>query len=211
MLQKNIFKNIIKDVILRYMLEDTVKPGERLSLPTIASELDVSVTPVREALTLLTETGIVTYKANRGFFVTELTEQEASEIYRIIALLEGEAIRNTEYDADQLLQLKEINNKFLKSKNAKSKLQLDKEFHQKLIENYSNQYAHKLIEDIRIRVFIYELKFMKTTSSDESFIMHENIIKYLEAGKISSAIRELNANWEISINHIRNVYQSKKQ
>ena len=73
MIQKYIFRDAIKDVLLNFMLENSIKPGERISLAAIAKKLDVSVTPIREALTQLSETGIVTYKANRGFFVTELS------------------------------------------------------------------------------------------------------------------------------------------
>jgi len=72
MIQKNIFRNAIKDILLNFMLENKAKPGERISLAALAKELDVSVTPIREALTQLAETGIVTYKANKGFYVTEL-------------------------------------------------------------------------------------------------------------------------------------------
>lgn len=191
------------------MLKGTIKAGERLSLAQIASDLDVSVTPIREALTQLTETGLVTYKSNRGFFVTELSEQEATEIYEIINLLESEAIRNTYYSAEHIRQLREINKQFSACKDVKDKLHLDKTFHQKLIEKYTNQYALKIVEDIRVRVFIYELEFMNAVPTSESALMHEKIIDFLEAGNTTAAILELGANWKLSVNYIINLYQSK--
>ena len=68
MLKKIIFKNEVKEILLGHILQGNVNPGERISLPKVASELEVSVTPIREALTQLSETGIVNYIANRGFF-----------------------------------------------------------------------------------------------------------------------------------------------
>lgn len=210
MLTKNIFRTEVKEIILDYMVKGTVRPGERLSLPTISATLDVSVTPIREALTQLTETGIVTYKANRGFFVTELSKQEASEIYEAIALLEGEAVKKSSFTEKQLLELQEINTAFSKTESPKRKLRLDRKFHQKLIENYENQYVQKIIEDIRIRIFIYELEFMMATPASESAAMHDEIILMLQTGKKSSAVKKLKANWDLSINHIINIYQSKQ-
>ncbi len=193
------------------MEEDKVIPGERLSLPGIAKELEVSVTPVREALTQLTETGIVTYKANRGFFVRELNEQEAIEIYEIITLLEGEAIKKSTFSADQIKQLKAINQDFKNAQSGKDKLRFDRLFHQKLIENYSNTYAQKIIEDIRVRVLMYELKFMISIPAEDSYEMHEKMISCLEEGAIHQVVKELASNWKISIDHIMKSYKLENQ
>ncbi|GEM_PF-2144647 len=209
MITKTIFRTEVKNILLEYMLAGSISPGKRLSLAKIARDLDVSVTPIREALTQLSETGLVTYKANRGFFVTDLSEKEAIEIYELIAILEGTAIKNTDYKAEQLADLQDINRKFKAAKNSKEKLRLDRNFHQKLIEGYSNTYAQKLIEDIRIRVFIYEFEFMNIQADSASADMHDRIIETLLANKKSSAIKELESNWEISIHHIVKSYKKK--
>jgi DNA-binding GntR family transcriptional regulator len=184
------------------MLNGKIKPNERLSLPEIASELEISVTPIREALMQLTEIGIVTYIANRGFFVAALSESEAIENYQIIALLESQAVKNSIYTAELIGELKEINERFKDESRNAERIYYDKLFHQKLIENYSNQSAKKIIEDIRVKISIYELKFMEMQTSDESYLMHRNIIQHLQKNNYSEAIEELNSNWEISIAHI---------
>ncbi|HIE9514620.1 GntR family transcriptional regulator [Klebsiella pneumoniae] len=46
-----------------------IKPGAHLSVPRLAENLDVSRTPVREALMFLEQKGILQQKLNRGFFV----------------------------------------------------------------------------------------------------------------------------------------------
>jgi len=123
--------------------------------------------------------------------------------------LEGEAIKNSEFSAAHIAELKKLNEKFMKSRSSKEKLNLDRLFHQKLIEKYPNLYAKKIIEDIRIRVFIYELEFMDEVSTTKSVEMHDKIISHLQAGKKSAAIKELKTNWEISIKHILNAYSTK--
>lgn len=204
MLQKTIFRNSIKDILVKYMLNGNFKPNERLSLPAIASELEISVTPIREALTQLSEIGIVTYIANRGFFVTELNEQGAIELYQIISLLECEALKKCSYKTQQMNELTEINEKFkIVSTNA-DRIEFDTLFHQKLIENYNNKSAKKIIEDIRIKVSIYELKFMGLEQSNESYLMHKKIILHLNQSNIIEAVNELNHNWKVSIEHFKN-------
>lgn len=48
-----------------------IAPGAHLSVPRLADNLDVSRTPVREALVYLEQKGILQQKLNRGFFVKE--------------------------------------------------------------------------------------------------------------------------------------------
>ena len=199
MITKNIFRNEVKDILLSYMLEGKIKPNERLSLPEIARDLDVSVTPIREALTQLTETGILTYKANRGFFVAQLTNKEIREIYDLIACLEGEAVRKTVYSDKILSELVQINQQFKRCRSAKEKLYVDRLFHHKLIENFDNQHAHKIIENLRIKISIHELEFMQSEFESGSGEMHDKIISLLKSNKKSDAIKVLRENWMIGI------------
>ena len=192
----------VKDILLNQMAEGQIAPGHRISLPAIAEQLEVSATPVREALSQLVETGIVTYIPNRGFFVTELNASEALELYELITLLECKALNASSFSKAQLAELKLINANFSKATNATERLKLDMAFHKCLIKSYSNQHAHKLIEDIRLRIFIYEHVYMTNASNDISSKMHYDIINHIEKNKISKAIKVLEDNWAISIKHI---------
>lgn len=184
------------------MLEGRIAANERLSLPELATAMDTSVTPVREALTQLTETGIVVYKPNRGFFVASLDDQEAIEIYKLIRLLESEGLRNSSLSQEDLSDLRSINMEFSQASDNLSRIQLDTLFHQGLIKNYTNQTALKIIEDLRIRLSIHELKFMDLLPSKVSWQMHEDIINHLQNKNVEAAIEVLNNNWETSIHSI---------
>ena len=209
MIEKNILRKAVKDILLEYMEKGSVKPGERISLPELANELEVSATPLREALTQLTETGLVTYIANRGFFVSSLHEQEAIEIYELITILESQAVLASDFSSADLKELEIINAQFKTAEDSISKLRTDRLFHQKLIQNYPNQAAKKIIEDIRMRVFIYEFEFMESSSIEESVQMHQEIIDKLKQNKRDMAISILKSNWEISKNQILQNFQTK--
>ena len=143
--------------------------------------------------------------------MTELSSKEASEIFEIIAVLECKAIEKTTFTAKQLKELKQINKAFKNASNTASKLQLDMQFHQKLIENYSNSYLKKIIENIRTRIFIYEHHFMVTEPVETSAQMHDHIIEALKLGNKKEAIKTLNANWNLSIHNIIKTYNTSKK
>ncbi len=65
-------------------------PGTLLRLEPLADELDVSVTPVREALLLLTRDGWVDQEPNRGFRVARIGRQDVEDAYFVHALCAGE-------------------------------------------------------------------------------------------------------------------------
>lgn len=209
MITKITFRKEIKHLLLDEMIKGKIEPGHRISLPTLANKLEISVTPIREALTQLTETGLVTYIPNRGFFVTELTENEALDIYDAIALLESDAIKKSEYSKLKIEILKKINNQFKKENNPANRLSLDIKFHKELTNGYTNSYLLKTLEDLRIRVFIYEHNFMTKDSVEESAKMHQDIINQIENGQMEKASALVVSNWKISIDHILSYYKSK--
>ena len=70
-----------------------LEPGERLVERTLAEQLGVSRTPVREAIRMLELEGLITYLPKLGAVVAQVSNSEVLEIYRIRAVLEGLAAR----------------------------------------------------------------------------------------------------------------------
>jgi DNA-binding GntR family transcriptional regulator len=81
-----------RDLLRRQIIEGSLRPRERLIAADLADRLQVSRTPVREALYLLASEGLVV-PAKRGFAVREFTPSEIKEIYEVRAALEGMAAR----------------------------------------------------------------------------------------------------------------------
>ncbi len=70
-----------------------IRPGERLQEVSLAAQLGVSRTPVREALARLESEGMIVVEG-RGFVVPELTDTDIAEIYELRFLLEPAAARS---------------------------------------------------------------------------------------------------------------------
>jgi DNA-binding GntR family transcriptional regulator len=77
--------------IRRWIVEGRLRPGERLVEQRLAEDLQLSRTPVREALRMLQSEGLVAFEPNRGARVRELTRSHIADLYELRARLESMA------------------------------------------------------------------------------------------------------------------------
>jgi DNA-binding GntR family transcriptional regulator len=75
------------------VISGSLSPGQRLTERELTETLDVSRTVVREALRQLEAEGLIEVIPNRGPVVRTLSAEEAKDIYRIRAVLQGLAAR----------------------------------------------------------------------------------------------------------------------
>lgn len=103
-LERRGLRDRVYDLILEMLLENEVEPGSRLSIDTLAKQLDVSPTPVREAMVQLERTGLVTREALKGYRVAPpLGPAQLSELFDARLMLEVGATRLATLHADRLL------------------------------------------------------------------------------------------------------------
>lgn len=67
-------------------------PGERFNVPEIAGVYNTSITPVRDALQMLSQEGLVDIKPRSGYFVTNLTLKQLRDMLELRRILEEAAI-----------------------------------------------------------------------------------------------------------------------
>lgn len=75
------------------LIDGRLRPGEKLSDLRLGTELQVSRTPVREALYRLAQEGVVQVNRRRGFAVARMTRRDVRELYEIRLGLEVLAVR----------------------------------------------------------------------------------------------------------------------
>jgi DNA-binding GntR family transcriptional regulator len=80
------------DGLIRKLIFDRVlRPGQRIDEQALARDFGISRTPLREALKVLHNEGLVRLVPRRGCFVAELSDRDLDEIYEMVALLESTA------------------------------------------------------------------------------------------------------------------------
>jgi DNA-binding GntR family transcriptional regulator len=132
-----------------------IKPGEPLNEIRLAKELQVSRTPIREALLRLSSEGLVTITPNLGARVSEINLRDFRELIEFRIILERGAahlvaINSTE---DDLCAMKQLHDK-TQSENTEDLdrlTDLDSEFHFIIRRAAHNQLLEKQMEVIQIK------------------------------------------------------------
>lgn len=144
----------ISDRIYRFVRESlrsgTYAPGEKITHRRVASNLNVSVTPVREAITRLISEGSLSMKGPKTIVALELNQSEFQEISEIRVRLEGWAAELATQNATNELtsDLRKLHQAYcaVRQKNdGKAILEANSRFHFRLYESAN---APKLVQII---------------------------------------------------------------
>lgn len=150
-----------RSILIERIMQGDLLPGTRLNETYLARELQVSQTPVREALLGLEGQGYVTSLTDRGFFVKPLSVQEVRGIYPVLGELEALALSSIDRFSESLLkELEGINQEFAESAGEQS-IELDNDWHSLLLANCQNQYLLECIDRVRNDAHRYENMFFR--------------------------------------------------
>ena len=127
-------RQLVYEQIRREIITCQLAPGMQLSEGVFAQRMNISKTPVREALTSLTQNHLVTYVPNRGFAVSYITLRDIQEIFEARLLYETMlfplAVKNiTDEELRQLEQVNSQNFSFADPASAEGGLRANHEFH----------------------------------------------------------------------------------
>lgn len=125
--------------IVRQLSSGAWKPGHRITIRSLAQQLGISTTPVREVLAQLVSSGCLELKQNTSFTVPPMSLDAYLETRRLRVLLEGEgaaaaAERATGKDIETLSRIQARYTAAEKSKDAPGSLGWNRAFHLSLAE-----------------------------------------------------------------------------
>lgn len=165
-------------------------PGTRLSELSLSKSLDVSRTPIREALRRLQAEGFVVFFPSRGFVVNSLSLDDINQIYTIRIPLEGIAGRlatpNLSVDRERMACLEELNGKMKKlcrQGDAEAYADKNKEFHGIIFRACGNAWLINILENLTLQIGRFIVNAVHIPGRMErSLLGHGEIIEKLEAG-----------------------------
>jgi DNA-binding GntR family transcriptional regulator len=125
------------------IVDGEYEPGAHLVQEIIAEQLDVSRTPVREALIRLSHDGLLMATGVRGFMVTEVADGLAADIYEVRELVEPLAVSLAldQMSESDFQQLESINGSLRSAQTPTEFYDLNREFHIALVERCPNAFA----------------------------------------------------------------------
>jgi DNA-binding GntR family transcriptional regulator len=132
----------VRERIRRAIQEGAFQPGARLRESVLCDWLQVSRTPVREAVMALMAEGMLVALPSRGTVVNELDRYQMSELYAMRCTVEGAAARLasqflTNADIDFL---EELNHRLKESDDPKLQAALNRKFHATIFAACRNRY-----------------------------------------------------------------------
>ena len=170
-----------------------LSPGAFMDEVQLAAQLEISRTPLREALKVLAAEGLVRHEPRRGCFVAEVTEKDLDEIFPVIALLEGrcafEAAQNAS-DAD-LATLEALHDKL--SRHARTKrineyYATNFAIHEAIIRLANNRWLAQVITDLRKIVKLARLQQLHAPGRlEQSLSEHLAVFAALKARDAAGA------------------------
>lgn len=180
--------------IIRLAIRDLIlPPGKTILEREMAEVLQMSRTPVREALVRLETEGMVRIIPRRGFFVEPIEKEDLKQIYDIVETLDGLAVslataRVGEAEIEQLESLIERQEEALEQENLKKWAILDDQFHHLIIQFADNKRLNAVIDMHsdqlhRARLFTINQRPVLT----KSIIEHKAIISCMKTKEGAAA------------------------
>lgn len=182
--------------IKRMILAGQLGPGRKLVHEEMAGILKVSRTPVREALERLYQEGFVTRLPRRGFYVAEITRDEAVDLYGTREALEIHALSMTlergpltRLAISSLKEHARQYEKFTQTQVLTERILADILFHLKLAELSGNRYAVRMLAQTFERLALKRrLEGYRYDRSQAAVSEHANLIDSLSRGEKKLAV-----------------------
>ena len=142
----------VADRLRHQIFSRALEPGAWIDELKLAQEFGISRTPLREALKVLAVEGLVTMKVRRGAYVTEMSRDDVSQVYHLLALLESDAAAQVARHADaaqreRLAGLHERLEKQVRQRDAF--FATNEAFHMALLDISGNRWATQIVIDLR--------------------------------------------------------------
>lgn len=172
----------------------TYEPGAAIRQEEIAARLGVSLIPVREALRLLEQEGVVVVHANRGAFVVEHDAGTVAELFDIRLMLETDLVVRAcgRVPEATFERLKTINARLAKTRDRGEWIELDEEFHFAIYAAAERQRTFELARTLRRSLNAYYLRYLTPKSRDHAWDdEHHGLVEALRRGNASRAATEL--------------------
>lgn len=173
------------------IVEQRFAPGSKINVDEIAKQLDVSRTPVHEALTILANDGLVEVKPRRGTFVTSFTARDFAEtldIRRALELLACETVVENASDteiADLRRLVEQMEESVMKAPDAAEAARvhdaINLEFHNRLVRLSGNRRLIATYGDLRAHIKIARAHVDATGWQDRVPIETQEHLKIIDA------------------------------
>ena len=188
-------KERVASELRKAILSKQLKEGENLTLESVAQQLNVSITPVREAFQILAHDGLIKLRPNKGAIVLGITETYIREHYQIRGILEGACAG---FAASPDIDISKIEQSYLDAREMTASgdysryADLNREFHSEIWAASGNKKMENMIAELwnglSMGNMVTEQEYAKISIEE-----HGRIMDAIAAGDGERAKKEMDA------------------
>ena len=212
-LRKQVYE-VLRETILTGKLE----PGEKITEVEIADKLNVSRTPVREAIRMLELEEFLVIVPQRGVFVAGIkSKKEINEIFQVRAVLEGlaayltaqniteEQINEMEKYADQIKEC-------IDKDDLEHCIEIDIAFHDIIYEASENQWLQKFLDNLFEQITRFRSKSLgQKGRMVKALNEHKQLLEAIKNGNSEKAREQAQQHIESARSSIVSVFEKHHQ
>lgn len=186
-LRKEIF-----DYLVGRIENGQLKPGSLINVKRLTEELNVSRTPLREALAQMEVQGLVTIMPQRGVLINVLTYDDLLDLFEIIGALESQVVMTV---SDRISKatidaMERCNRQMLKAVEKGKNREFHEtniQLHKKILDLSANQELTQYVGNLKLRLFGFALKSYRDRFKRAIVEEHDVFINLLREGKGKAA------------------------
>jgi len=193
MIKRVTLKKQAYDYLLNAIVEEKIKPLEVYSEQYFADFLEISRTPIREAVLQLLQEGFLQIHPNKGFSVRPISNKELTDLFDLRCAVEGYcamfvAEKYKTIEGEQLIKrLKHLAEAEQKScendEDALTLMEKDTQFHGAIIDFADNVQFKTIMKNLRAKIRMIGLRSLyREGRKSDTITEHKEILKAISSG-----------------------------
>ena len=177
-------RDVVFNTLRQAILRGELKPGERLMEIALSQRLGVSRTPVREAIRMLEQEGLVIMIPRKGAQVAEISEKDLKDVIA--------CQRITEEELEELEQAVKEFEEAMKEDNLGVLAAADVKVHEVIYGSTHNKRLVQIISNIREQMYRYRVEYLKDVESRKTLVEeHYAVYRALKARNQQQAVKDI--------------------
>lgn len=193
------------DILRSRIVDNSLRPGERISEAALSQEFDISRTPLRAALQRLADEGLVLVRPQVGTLVARLDVDKLHEAVFIRKALECAVVENlatAKHNLASLEQVLSLQATAAARDDYATFFHYDEAFHAQLAELANVSMAWRMVQSVKGHVDRQRYTLMSgiPMRSQRAFEEHKNIVEAIQKGDVRGASKAMG-------NHVTSVLE----
>lgn len=195
----------VYDQLMDAIRKREIGPDDRLVQEKLAAELQISRTPVREALMRLEQDGVLEVSNRGSFRLYQMSDSEVRELYQARAAVEGQSARilAEAHDPNIVAQLRETvrREEDISEPDARTYFEANRNIHRKFVELAQNRFLLEMFDMIWGKAMAFHLfAAIEKVDLSKSLGDHMSLVDAIERGDKGAAL-------EMFIDHIQDGFE----